>query len=81
MDYKVIKDSWDAGFRAGFYNEKPGNNAGFDRSVFNEGYAEGSRKRKGSPSKFFIDEAGQVQIDKKVRVENISARFFMEVTL
>ena len=40
MNTKIDKDSWDAGFRAGYYAEKPGNDFGFEKASFAsfEGY-------------------------------------------
>ena len=81
MDYTKNKESWDAGFRAGYYQEKPGNDNGFAHDFFVSGYAEGKAKRNGKISQFFVDDLGQVQFTMKVRADHKSARYFQEIIL
>ena len=81
MDYARRKESWDAGFRAGYYQEPPGNDQGFDHTCFIRGYAEGKGKRDGKISLYYIDELGQVQFEIKNWADHGSARFFQEITL
>ena len=81
MDIKRSRESWDAGFRAGYYNEVPGNDYGFEKILFACGFAEGKAKREGKLSLYYVDQGGQVQFSGKGRVETISTRYYSEVIL
>ena len=60
MNITIDKDGWNAGFRAGYYGEKPGFHHGFDGYSFSAGYVEGKAKKDGFDVPYFIDQSGQV---------------------